>query len=118
MKIAILGTGYVGLVSAALFSELGHQVIGLDIDEAKIAKLTKGQVTIYEPGLDALFNKHLLTGRLSFTTSYQEAIPSADLIFICVGTPPKADGSYDSKYVYAADQICGPAFKTIRGDCD
>ncbi|MEK7622487.1 MAG: UDP-glucose/GDP-mannose dehydrogenase family protein [Patescibacteria group bacterium] len=102
MKIAILGTGYVGLVSAALFSELGHQVIGLDIDEAKIAKLTKGQVTIYEPGLDALFNKHLLTGRLSFTTSYQEAIPSADLIFICVGTPPKADGSYDSKYVYAA----------------
>ncbi|MEK7513802.1 MAG: UDP-glucose/GDP-mannose dehydrogenase family protein [Patescibacteria group bacterium] len=102
MKIAILGTGYVGLVSAALFSELGHQVIGLDIDEPKIAKLTKGKVTIYEPGLDALFNKHLLTGRLSFTTSYKEAIPDADLVFICVGTPPKADGSYDSKYVYAA----------------
>ncbi len=102
MKIAVLGTGYVGLVTAALFSELGHQVIGLDIDEAKIAKLTKGQITIYEPGLEALFNHHLSTGRLNFTTSYEAAIPDAELIFICVGTPPKADGSYDSKFVYAA----------------
>lgn len=102
MKVCVLGTGYVGLVTAAVFSHLGHQVIGLDIDQAKINRLKKGQVTIYEPGLEDLFNKYLSSGRLTFTTSYPEAVKAAELIFICVGTPSKKDGSYDSKYVYAA----------------
>jgi len=102
MKITVIGTGYVGLVSSAIFAELGHQVIGLDIDKKKIDQLKKGQVTIYEPGLEALFQKHLSSGRLNFTTNYPEAVKDSEVIFICVGTPPLSDGSYDSKYVYAA----------------
>lgn len=102
MKIAVLGTGYVGLVSAAVFAEIGHQVIGLDIDEVKINQLKKGQTPIYEPGLETLLQKHLNSNRLIFTTDYTQAIKSAELIFICVGTPPQPDGSYDSRYVYAA----------------
>ncbi|MBU1085293.1 UDP-glucose/GDP-mannose dehydrogenase family protein [Patescibacteria group bacterium] len=102
MRITVIGTGYVGLVSCAIFADLGHQVIGLDIDREKINKLKKGQVTIYEPGLETLFQKHLNSGNLTFTTSYKQAIKDAKVVFICVGTPPKKDGSYDSKYVYAA----------------
>ena len=102
MRIAVIGTGYVGLVSCALFADLGHQVIGLDIDKDKIEKLKRGQITIYEPGLEALFQKHLDSRKLNFTTSYKQAIKKAEVIFICVGTPPKKDGSYDSKYVYAS----------------
>ncbi|MEA3354905.1 MAG: UDP-glucose/GDP-mannose dehydrogenase family protein [Patescibacteria group bacterium] len=102
MRITVIGTGYVGLVSCALFADLGHQVIGLDIDQEKINKLKKGQVTIYEPGLEALFQKYLNSGKLTFTTSYKQAIKDSEVIFICVGTPPKKDGSYDSKYVYAS----------------
>ena len=101
MKIVCLGTGYVGLVSCAVFAHLGHEVIGLDIDEKKISRLKKGQVTIYEPGLEELFGKHL-GKNLEFTTSYSEALKGAEVIFICVGTPPKSDGSYDLKYVFAA----------------
>jgi len=108
MKIAVLGTGYVGLVSSAVFAEIGHQVIGLDIDKSKISQLKKGRVPIYEPGLETLLQKHLNSGRLIFTTDYAQAIKDAELIFICVGTPPKPDGSYDSKYVYsAAKSIAG-----------
>ncbi|MFH0943374.1 MAG: UDP-glucose/GDP-mannose dehydrogenase family protein [Candidatus Beckwithbacteria bacterium] len=102
MKITVIGTGYVGLVSAAIFSKFGHQVIGLDIDSDKIKQLNQGQVTIYEPGLETLFQQNLNSGRLSFTTSYKEAIKDAEIILICVGTPSLPDGSYDSKYVYAA----------------
>jgi len=102
MRIAVIGTGYVGLVTGAVFSHLGHEVIGLDIDKAKISKLKKGQVTIYEPGLESLFQKNLNNNRLTFTTDYKKAIVNAEIIFICVGTPPKKDGSYDSKFVYSA----------------
>lgn len=102
MKIVVLGTGYVGLVSAAVFAEIGHQVVGLDIDKSKIDQLKKGQVPIYEPGLETLLQKHLNSSRLIFTIDYAQAVESAELIFICVGTPPKPDGSYDPKYVYAA----------------
>jgi UDPglucose 6-dehydrogenase len=103
MKIVCLGTGYVGLVSCAVFAHLGHNVVGLDIDEKKINQLKKGRVTIYEPGLEELFGKHV-NKNLEFTTSYETALKGADLIFICVGTPPKSDGSYDLKYVFAAAQ--------------
>jgi len=102
MKIAVLGTGYVGLVTAAVFSYLGHQVSGLDIDEQKIKTLISGNVPIYEPGLETLLTQGLASGRLNFTTEYKKAIPGAELIFICVGTPPLPDGSYDSKYVFSA----------------
>ena len=102
MKICVLGTGYVGLVTAAVFSELGHEVVGLDIDKAKVASLKKGKIPIYEPGLDQLVSKNLDSGRLSFTTAYPQALKNVAVIFICVGTPPKPDGSYDSKFVYAA----------------
>mgnify|MGYP001602012632 CR=1 FL=1 len=102
MKICVLGTGYVGLVSAAVFSELGHEVVGLDIDEAKVKSLKAGQIPIYEPGLKALVSRNLDSGRLSFTGSYPEALKGVEVVFICVGTPPKGDGSYDSKFVYSA----------------
>lgn len=102
MKITVIGTGYVGLVTSAIFAHLGHQVIGLDIDQQKINQLKKGKATIYEPGLEELFYKYLSSGRLSFTTSYAEALKQAEIIFICVGTPPRKDGSYDPKFVYAS----------------
>jgi len=102
MKICVLGTGYVGLVSAAVFSELGHEVVGLDIDEAKVKSLKAGKIPIYEPGLAELVSHNLDSGRLSFTDFYPEALKGAEVVFICVGTPPKADGSYDSKFVYSA----------------
>lgn len=101
MRISVIGTGYVGLVTSAIMSQLGHQVIGLDIDQKKIEKLNQGHCPIYEPGLEALINKHL-GKKLTFTTNYQKAINSAKVIFICVGTPPKKDGSYDSSFVFQA----------------
>lgn len=104
MKICVVGTGYVGLVTAAVFSELGHEVVGLDIDAAKVKSLEAGKIPIYEPGLDQLVSKNLNSGRLSFTTSYPQALKNVGVIFICVGTPPKPDGSYDSRFVYAAAQ--------------
>jgi len=102
MKIAVLGTGYVGLVSAAVFSHLGHQVTGLDIDKKKIKSLSQGKLTIYEPGLDTLVEQGLSSGRLSFTSDYTGAIRDKELVLICVGTPPLPDGSYDSRYVFSA----------------
>ncbi len=103
MRIAVIGTGYVGLVTSAIMAELGHQVIGLDIDKAKIQKLNQGKSPIYEPGLEPLLNKHL-GNKLSFTTSYPKAITNVDVVFICVGTPPKKDGSYDSRFVFASSK--------------
>src|SRR5919108_4742434 len=85
--IAVVGTGYVGLTSAACFAELGHQVTGLDIDEAKVAALKQGQPTIYEPGLEELLTQGLKSGRLGFTTRYEDAIPNAEFVFLAVGTP-------------------------------
>jgi UDPglucose 6-dehydrogenase len=102
MKICVLGTGYVGLVTAAVFAELGNEVVGLDIDEQKIAGLKAGKVPIYEPGLEQLVAKNLDHGRLTFTVSYPEALAAAEIVFICVGTPPRSDGSYDPGFVYAA----------------
>lgn len=103
MRIAVIGTGYVGLVTSAIMSELGHTVVGLDIDKPKIIKLNQGKCPIYEPGLEELINKHL-GKKLVFTTDYKDAVKDAQVIFICVGTPPKKDGSYDSKFVFAASE--------------
>jgi len=102
MKLTVIGTGYVGLVTSAIFSHLGHQVIGLDIDEKKIKSLKQGKIPIFEPGLEEFIFKSLRRKKLQFTTDYSQALKGVDVVFICVGTPSKKDGSYDSKFVYAS----------------
>jgi UDPglucose 6-dehydrogenase len=102
MRIAVIGTGYVGLVAGTCFAESGNTVVCLDIDEAKIERLRRGEVPIYEPGLEELLKRNVHDGRLTFTTSYPEAIPGAQVVFIAVGTPPGEDGGADLKYVLAA----------------
>lgn len=99
MKIVVVGTGYVGLVTGACFAERGNQVTCVDIDEAKIKNLHKGILPIYEPGLEELVKTNFEEERLSFTTSLADVIDGADLIFIAVGTPPGEDGSADLQYV-------------------
>lgn len=99
MKIAVVGTGYVGLVSGTCFAETGNIVTCIDIDKGKIDKLSSGVVTIYEPGLEKLFERNLKEGRLKFTTSLSEGIQDAKIIFLALPTPPGEDGSADLKYV-------------------
>ena len=95
MKIAVVGTGYVGLVSGTCFADSGNTVTCLDIDAAKIARLERGDVPIYEPGLDELVARNHRAGRLRFTTDTAAAIAPAEIVFLAVGTPPAADGSAD-----------------------
>jgi UDPglucose 6-dehydrogenase len=102
MRIAVVGTGYVGLVAGTCFAESGNNVVCLDIDEDKIERLRQGEVPIYEPGLEELLKRNVHDGRLSFTTSYTDAIGNAQAVFIAVGTPPGDDGSADLRYVLAA----------------
>lgn len=103
MKITIIGTGYVGLVSGVCFSDFGHDVVCVDKDPRKIEKLNGGEVPIYEPGLDALMARNVEAGRLSFTTDLAPAVDGADAVFIAVGTPTRrGDGHADLSYVMAA----------------
>lgn len=103
MKVVMIGTGYVGLVSGACFSEFGADVTCVDVDMTKIDALNAGKMPIYEPGLDSLVEKNAQTGRLHFTTNLEEAVRDADLVFIAVGTPTRrGDGHADLTYVYAA----------------
>lgn len=103
MRIAMIGTGYVGLVSGTCFSELGHEVICVDKDNAKIEDLCQGIIPIFEPGLDQLVDNNMSSGRLKFETDLENAASSADAIFIAVGTPSRrGDGQADLSYVYAA----------------
>ena len=103
MRIAMIGTGYVGLVSGACFSEFGIDVVCVDLDANKIAGLESGQVPIFEPGLETLVANNVEKGRLSFTTSLNEAVASSDAVFIAVGTPSRrGDGHADLSYVHAA----------------
>jgi len=102
MRIAVVGTGYVGLVAGTCFAESGNTVTCIDVDEDKIRRLKDGIVPIYEPGLEELLKRNVHDGRLSFTTDYAEAIPRAQAVFIAVGTPPGEDGSADLKYVIQA----------------
>lgn len=107
MNITIIGTGFVGVVSAAVYASHGHTVTGLDIDSSKIAQLNQGKVPFYEPGLSELINQHLAKN-LNFTTEYAEAIPSNELIIIAVGTPSASDGTADLTYVKAAAKSLAP----------
>ncbi len=101
-RICVIGVGYVGLVTAACFADFGNQVISLDIAEDKIQKLKRGEMPIYEPGLEELVQRNVAAGRLSFTTNYAEAVPGAEFIFVAVGTPSGVDGEADLKYVRLA----------------
>src|SRR5271154_4747949 len=103
MRIAMIGTGYVGLVSGACFSEFGVDVVCVDKDESKIEGLAQNRMPIFEPGLESLVADNVKAGRLSFTTRLAEAVESADAVFIAVGTPSRrGDGHADLSYVYAA----------------
>jgi len=108
MNIAVIGTGYVGLVTGTCFAETGNHVICVDIDENKINKLKSGKITIYEPGLDVLFEKNLRENRLSFTTNLAEGIKGAQVIFLALPTPPGEDGSADLQYVLRVAEDLGP----------
>lgn len=108
MKIAVVGTGYVGLVTGTCFAETGNRVTCVDIDVTKIEKLKKGVITIYEPGLDVLFERNIKEGRLVFTTDLAEGIKDAEIIFLALPTPPGEDGSADLKYVLKVADDLGP----------
>lgn len=106
MKICVIGTGYVGLVGSAVFSDWGHSVIGIDNNIEKLEMIKKGDMPIYEPGLKELVLKNLENGNLKFSSNIEEGIENSDIIFICVGTPMDTDGRADLKYIYiVADEI-------------
>lgn len=108
MKITVVGTGYVGLVTGTCFAETGNHVTCVDIDETKVKKLQGGTVTIYEPGLETLFERNIRQGRLDFTTSLSDGIKDAEIIFLALPTPPGEDGSADLKYVLGVAEELGP----------
>src|SRR5580698_3520881 len=99
MKLTIIGTGYVGLVTGTCFAEVGHQVICVDNDAAKVELLQSGGIPIYEPGLQELVQKNVAAGRLSFTNNTAEGVEKSDVIFIAVPTPPQPDGSVDMSFI-------------------
>lgn len=107
MKVAIVGSGYVGLVTGACFSEVGINVVCVDIDSKKIENLNNGIIPIYEPGLEEMLARNMKKGRLSFTTNIAEAVKECEVLFISVGTPPDEDGSADLKYVVSVARDCG-----------
>ncbi|GEN26235.1 UDP-glucose 6-dehydrogenase [Halomonas cupida] len=107
MKITIFGTGYVGLVTGTCLADVGHDVMCVDVDSDKIARLKAGEIPIYEPGLESMVKHNVATGRLRFTTDAKEAVSFGVLQFIAVGTPPDEDGSADLKYVLAVADTIG-----------
>lgn len=111
MKIAVVGTGYVGLVTGTCFAETGNHVTCIDIDEQKVNKLKNKIIPIYEPGLDVLFERNIKQGRLDFTTSLESGIEGAKIIFLALPTPPGEDGSADLSYVLRVAEDLGPLLK-------
>ncbi len=109
MNVVMIGSGYVGIVSGACFAEFGANVACVDVDEDKIAALQRGEIPIYEPGLQALVVRNISEGRLRFSIDLGEAVAHADLVFIAVGTPSRrGDGYADLSYVYAAAKSLAP----------
>ena len=111
MKIAVVGTGYVGLVTGTCFAETGNKVTCVDIDASKVARLAGGEITIYEPGLEKLFLRNLGEGRLQFTTNLEEGIEGASIIFLALPTPPGADGHADLQYILKVADDLGHLLK-------
>lgn len=114
MNIAVIGTGYVGLVSGTCFAETGNNVICVDINEAKVAKMRNGEIPIYEPHLDVLFERNIKQGRLKFTTDINEAIKDAKIIFLALPTPPDEDGSADLSYILGVADTLGKIIKDYK----
>ena len=114
MKIAVVGTGYVGLVTGTCFAETGNKVICVDINQEKVEKLSAGHITIYEPGLEKIFLRNIKESRLRFTTKLEEAIEDAEIIFLALPTPPGADGSADLKYVLGVADHLGKILKGYK----
>src|ERR1700759_2614179 len=114
MKIAVIGTGYVGLVSGTCFAETGNDVVCVDIDVNKVQKLKSGQITIYEPGLEKLFLRNLKEERLRFTTNLEEGIKDATIIFLALPTPPGENGSADLKYVLGVAEHIGKIITSYK----
>ncbi|HOX82352.1 MAG TPA: UDP-glucose/GDP-mannose dehydrogenase family protein [Chryseolinea sp.] len=111
MKIAVVGTGYVGLVTGTCFAETGNTVTCIDIDKEKVKKLQSGKITIYEPGLEQLFERNVKQERLFFTTNLEEGIRDAKIVFLALPTPPGEDGSADLKYILKVSEDLGPLLK-------
>ena len=107
MNIAVVGTGYVGLVSGTCFAEMGVNVTCVDVDKAKIQSLLDGNIPIYEPGLDEMVLRNYREGRLNFTTDLTSCLDDVDIVFSAVGTPPDEDGSADLQYVLAVAKTFG-----------
>jgi UDPglucose 6-dehydrogenase len=114
MKIAIVGTGYVGLVTGTCFAEMGNSVTCVDIDKDKVGKLSAGQITIYEPGLEKIFLRNLKESRLKFTNQLEESIQDAEIIFLALPTPPGEDGSADLKYILDVADHLGKILKEYK----
>jgi UDPglucose 6-dehydrogenase len=111
VKIAVVGTGYVGLVTGTCFAEAGNDVVCVDIDKEKVARMKKGVIPIYEPGLEHLFKRNIKEGRLTFTTDLKEGIEGAESIFLALPTPPGEDGAADLSYVLGVAEKLGPMLK-------
>jgi len=114
MKITLVGTGYVGLVTGTCFAETDNKVTCVDIDQFKIEKLSAGKITIYEPGLEKLFLRNIKELRLKFTSRLEEAIAEAEIVFLALPTPPGADGSADLKYVLGVADHLGRILKDYK----
>lgn len=112
MKITVIGTGFVGVVTAAVFSSFGNEVVGLDIDDNKVEQLKNSKVPFYEPKLEELLRTQQKTGKLSFTTDYQTAIKSSELVILAVGTPSNAEGGADLTYLLTATKELAPYLKS------
>ena len=114
MKLTLIGTGYVGLVTGACFAEVGHQVVCVDNDAAKVKVLQSGGIPIYEPGLEELVKKNVAAGRLAFTDSTAEGVQKSDVVFIAVPTPPQADGSVDLSFIERVARDIAAAMTTYK----
>ena len=114
MKIAVVGTGYVGLVSGACFAEMGLDITCVDIDKKKIDGLNNGVIPIYEPGLEEVVRRNVEEGRLHFTTELTDCLDNVEVVFSAVGTPPDEDGPADLKYVLEVARTFGGISRNIR----
>src|ERR1700747_505669 len=114
MKIAIIGSAYVGLVTGACFAEVGHEVICIDNDDRKIKALRSGKIPIYEPGLEQLVQRNVSADRLSFTGSIEEGVDNSEVVFIAVPTPPHIDGSLDLTYIERVAREIASVLKEYR----
>ena len=113
-KIAVVGTGYVGLVTGTCFAETGNQVVCVDIDAAKVERMRNGEIPIYEPHLDVLFERNIKANRLSFTTNLAEGIADAEIVFLALPTPPGEDGSADLRYILGVADDLGKIIKDYK----